>query len=225
MANVNWDRLWRGSGITFVVLFIISYAIYGSQPKADAPADRLVSFYDDHRGRILIAGVLFGMAVLNLLWFAAALASTLRDAGQGIWGAAATASSAALGAVYFIFITLNAALAYSIAGSDNDTSMSGLHDLALALVVNASFPVAMLIMAGTFGLWQAGIVSNAFFCVGLLAVILVLLGATTWATDGFWAPDGAYSRFIWPIIALIWIAAVSGLLYIRAPERTSSASA
>ena len=224
MAEVNWDRLWRGSGITFVILFIISYAIYGSQPKADASPDRLVSFYDDHRGRILIAGVLLGMAALNLLWFAAALASALRDAGQGIWGAAVTASSAALGAVFFVLITVNAALAYSIAGSQNDTSTSGLHDLALALAVDASFPVAMLIMAGTFGLWQTGIVSNAIFCVGLLAVILVLLGATTWATDGFWAPDGAYSRFIWPIIALVWIAAVSGLLYVRAPERASSAS-
>jgi hypothetical protein len=43
-------------------------------------------------------------------------------------------------------------------------------------------------------------------------VILVLLGGTTWATNGFLAPDGAYSRFISPAIALVWIAFVSGLL-------------
>jgi hypothetical protein len=48
--------------------------------------------------------------------------------------------------------------------------------------------------------------------------VLVLLGGTTWAGDGFWAPDGAYSRFISPTIALAWVAVVSGLLVMRAPS-------
>jgi hypothetical protein len=52
-----------------------------------ASADELVSFYDGDRTRILIASVLFGGALLFLLWFGAAIASTLRDAGQGGWGA------------------------------------------------------------------------------------------------------------------------------------------
>jgi len=207
MTNVNWERLWRASGIAFVVMFIIAYVIYGNQPNAGASADQFVSFYDGGRGRILIAAVLFGGAVLFLLWFAAAIASTLRDAGQGGWGAAATASSTALAAVFFVLITLSAALAYSIAGSGNDTITSGLSDLAWALVIMASFPAAMLIMAG--------IVSGALFWPGLVAVVLVLLGGTTWATDGLWAPDGAYSRFISPIVALAWVTVVSGLLYTR----------
>jgi hypothetical protein len=54
------------------------------------------------------------------------------------------------------------------------------------------------------------------------AVVLVLLGGTTWAGDGFWAPDGTYSRFISPIVALPWIAVVSGLLYARSPSTVST---
>jgi hypothetical protein len=42
--------------------------------------------------------------------------------------------------------------------------------------------------------------------------VLVLLGGTTWAGDGFWAPDGAYSRFVSTILALAWVAVVSGFL-------------
>jgi len=42
--------------------------------------------------RILIAAVFYGLAVLNLMWFAGALRTTLADAGQDGWGAAATAS-------------------------------------------------------------------------------------------------------------------------------------
>jgi hypothetical protein len=216
--NVNWERLWRMNGINFVVFFIIAYVIYGSQPKVGASADKLVSFYDGDRTRILIATVIFGLAVLNLLWFAAALTSTLRDAGQGGWGTAATAASAALGVVFFVLMTVGAALAYSIAGSGNNQITSGLNDLSWVLMVIASFPAAMLIMAGTFGLWRAGVISNALFWAGVAAVVLVLIGGTTWASDGIWAPDGAYSRFISPIIGLAWIAVISGLLVTRSPS-------
>jgi hypothetical protein len=218
----DWERNWRANGIGFVVLFVIAYVVYGSQPKVGASADKLVSFYDGHRTRILIATVLFSFAVLFLLWFAAALSSALRDAGKGGWGAAVTASSAALGVVFFALITLGAALAYSIAGSGNNQTTSGLNDLSWVLMVIASFPAAMLIMAGTFGLWRAGIISDAFFWAGVAAVVLVLLSGTTWAGNGFWAPDGAYSRFISPIIALAWIAVVSGLLYVRSPSMVTT---
>jgi len=89
------------------------------------------------------------------------------------------------------------------------------------MIVIASFPAAMLIMAGTFGLRRAGIISNASFLAGVAAVVLVLLGGTTWAGGGFWAPDGAYSRFVSTIIGLAWIAVVSGFL-MRSPSTVST---
>jgi hypothetical protein len=119
----------------------------------------------------------------------------------GGWSAAATAASAALGAIFFVLIIVGAALAYSIAGSGNDTLTSGLNDFSWVCMVIASFPAAMLIMAGSFGLGGGNNLERAFFG-RVAAVVLVLLGGTTWAGDGFWAPDGAYSRFISPIIAL-----------------------
>lgn len=229
MLAPNWERLWRSAGIQFVALFVVAWIIYGDQPKLGASAADLVSFYDGDRTRILIASAIFGLAVLNLLWFAAALASALRDAGQGGWASAATAASAALGALLFVLITVGATLAYTIAGSGNTTLTSGLNDFVWVLTVMISFPAAMLIMSGTFGLWRAGKFSNAVFSAGVAAVILVLLGGTTWASDGFWAADGAYSRFISPIIALVWVAAVSGFLVrslapARVPEQAAAQS-
>jgi hypothetical protein len=161
--------------------------------------------------------VLSGLAVLNLMWFAAALRTTLADAGEDGWGAAATASSAAVGGLFLLFITVGAALAYSIAGSENHTLTSGLNGLAWACAVLTSFPRAMLIMAGSFGLWRAGLISNALFAAGVAAVVLVLLGGTTWLSGGFWAPDGAYSRFVSPIIGLVWVVVVSRVLLTRSP--------
>jgi hypothetical protein len=212
-----WERLWRMSGIHFVVFFIIAYLIYGYQPQVSASADVLVAFYDGDRTRILIAAVFSGMAVLNLLWFAAALRTTLADAGQDGWGAAATAASAAVGALFLLLITVSAALAYSIARSGNHSLTSALNDFAWACVVLSSFPRAMLIMAGTFGLWRARLISNALFAAGVATVVLVLLGGTTWLSGGFWAPDGAYSRFVSPILGLVWVVVVSRVLLTRSP--------
>jgi hypothetical protein len=214
---VFWERLWRSSGIQSVGLFIIAYVIYGYQPQVGAPFDALVAFYDGGRARILIAAVLSGLAVLNLMWFAAALRTTLSDAGQDGWGAAATASSAALGGLFFLLITVGAALAYSIAGAGNHSLTSGLNDFAWASVVLSSFPRAMLVMAAAFGLWRAKLISNALFAVGVAAVVLVLLGGTTWLSGGFWAPDGIYSRFVSPIIGLMWVVVASWVLLTRSP--------
>src|SRR3989441_12999214 len=108
-----WERLWRLSGINFVVFAIIAYVIYGYPPPVGASADALVAFYDGHRTRILIAAVVSGLAVLNLLWFAAALRVTLADAGPDGWGAAATASSTAVVALFLLLLAVSAALAYS----------------------------------------------------------------------------------------------------------------
>src|SRR5262249_9681777 len=148
----------------------------------------------------------------NLMWFAAALRTTLADAGQDGWGTAATASSAAFGGLYFLLISMAAALAYSIAGYGNHTLTSGLNDFVWALVVLSSFPRAMLVMAAAFGLWRAGLISNALFATGVAALILVLLGGTTWLSGGFWAPDGVYSRLVSPVIGLVWILVVSRVL-------------
>jgi len=174
-----WERLWRTAGIQSVFCFIVAYIVYGHQPQVGASADTLAAFYDGDRMRILIAVVFYGLAVLNLMWFAGALRTTLADAGQDGWGAAATAASAAFGALFLLALTVAAALAYSTAGSSNTMLTSGLNDFLWVLVVLTSFPRAMLIMASAFGLWRARLISNALFAAGVAAVVLGLLGGTT----------------------------------------------
>jgi hypothetical protein len=169
----------------------------------------------------MMATMFFGTAALFLLWFAAAIRSALHDAGQGGWGAAATASSAALGGMLWVLVAVSSALAYSIVGLGNDALTSGLNDLAWACVVVSAFPRAMLIMSGTFGLWRAKLISNALFGAGVATVVLVLVGGTTWASAGIWAPSGAYTRFVSPIIGLVWILVFSRVLLARRSPSTT----
>ena len=119
---------------------------------------------------------------------------------------------------YLLHITVSAALAYSIAGSGNPMLTSGLNDFTWALGVLTSFPQTMLIMSGAFGLWRAGLISNGVFTAGVAAVVLGVLGGSTWLRSGLWAPDGAYSRFVSPVLLLLlWVVVVSRVLLTRSP--------
>jgi len=207
-----WERLWRTAGVQFVGFFIITSIIYGYQPQAGASGDALTAFYSGNRTRILIAAALSGLNVLNLMWFAAALRTTLANAGQDGWGAAATTASALFGGLTLLALTISAALAYSIAGSGNTTLTSALNDFTWALAVLTSFPRAMLIMSGAFGLWRSKLISNGAFGAGVAFVVLGVLGGTTWLSGGFWAPDGAFTRFVSPALLLVWAVAVSRVL-------------
>lgn len=212
-----WEQLWRTSGLQFVGFFVITSLIYGYQPQVGASADALTAFYNGDRTRILIAAAFSGLNILNLLWFAAALRTALADTGQDGWGAAATASSAAFGALSLLQIAVGATVAFSISSSGNQTLTSGLNDFSWALAVLTAFPRAMLIMSGVFGLWRARLISNALFAAGVGAVVLGVLGGTTWLSGGFWAPDGDYSRFVSPLLLLLWIVVVSRVLLSRTP--------
>jgi hypothetical protein len=216
-APAFWERLWRTAGIQSIFCFLVAYIVYGRQPQVGASAGALAAFYDGDRMRILIAVVFYGLATLNLMWFAGALRTTLSDAGVAGWGAAATAASAALGSLLLLLTAVPAALAYSIANSGTPGLTSALNDFVWAGFVLTSFPRAMLIMAAAFGLWRARLISNALFAGGVAAVVLVLLGGTTWISGGPWAPDGVYSRFVSPAIGLLWGLVVSGVLLVRSP--------
>jgi hypothetical protein len=41
--------------------------------------------------------------------------------------------------------------------------------------------------------------------------------ASVYSTRRFWAPDGAYSRFVSPLIGLVWIVVVSRVLLSQSP--------
>ena len=139
----------------------------------------------------------------------------MRDAGQGGWGSAATAASTALGTV-FILLTRSARPRLLDRRLRQRLAHSGLNDFTWALTVVASFPAAMLVMSGRSGSGGRSHLES-LFTVGVAAVVLVLLGGTTWASSGFWAADGAYSRWITTIIGLAWIAVVSGFSRCAAP--------
>ena len=211
-GRLFFEKLWRMSGVQAVLFLVIGSVVAGFGPGIGASPDSVQAFYAANGTRILIATPILALGVLNLVWFTQAIRVALAEAELDGWGAAATAASAMTGAIAFVLIAIQAVQAYTIAGSANDTFASGLNDLAWAGVVLSSFPRAMLVMAGSFGFWRAGYISNTQFALAVGLVILGVLGGTTWIAGGVWAPDGAFSRIIVPVLELVWVVAISRVL-------------
>jgi hypothetical protein len=209
------ERFWYLSGIQFIGLLIVAAIIRGYQPAAVASPGDLFAYYDGHR-RILVYAVISAVNLLNLLWFTAALRNSLANAGAEAWGAAATVSGAAFASIFLIGVSIEAAIAYAIAPSGDLALTSGLNNVAWAVSTLQFFARAMLIMAGVFGLWRVGLISNSLFTSGVIVAVLALFGGATWLSSGLWAPDGAYARILCPALLLIWIAVVSKVLLSRA---------
>lgn len=216
MTTVNWERWGRATGIGFVALFVVAFIVFGDQPGVGASADKIVSFYDGDRGRVLTATVIFGVATLFFLWFAGALANALREAGEGRLAATTIGSGAVIAGIFLVLMGIGSALAHSVAGSGDTGVIQALSDTLWAFNVIVSFPAAAFVAAATVGLWRTRLVPDWFGWAGIAAAIVVLLGGTTWASDGFWAPDGGFT-ILTMIVALAWILVSSAILFMQAP--------
>jgi len=219
-GRLFFENLWRMSGVQAVAFFVVGTLVAGFGPGTGASPEALQAYFVGNSTRILIATPILGLGILNLVWWAQALRTTLAESGQDGWGAAATAASSMVGAIAFGLVALRAALAYSVAGSAGSEIASALNDLGWAGFVLSSFPRAMLVMSGTFGFWRAGMISNRSFLLGVAVVLLGVLGGTTWVGGGFWGVDGLFSAVIWPVIGLVWVVAASRVLNQAPSTRT-----
>src|SRR5262245_12088157 len=191
-----FEHLWRGAGVQAVAFAIVGLVVYNFQP--------------------LVAAPIFGLAILNLTWFMAAIRTTLADHGLDGWGAAGTAASAAFAGLAFALVAI-AVTVPSFAGSGTEVLASGITSLGWSLWVLSSFPRAMYVMAGSFGFYRAGLITTRQFQVAVGLVILGVLGGTTFFADGIWSPAGLLSLVILPVLELVWVVAVGRVLN-RAPS-------
>jgi hypothetical protein len=173
-----------------------------------ATANELVAFYDGERTRILIA---VPARRSSTSWFAAAPRTTLAMRRRRV-GAAATASSAAVGGLVPSSSSQERSLRVLIAGPRIATR-PGTERLRLGRRADL-VPRAMLIVSGTFGPGARG--SRMRSSRWGRCRQSCQSGAAHLISGGFWAPDGAYSRYVSPAIGLVWVLVVS-LFLTRSP--------
>ena len=206
MAQSTWERLAAGAGLVFVVLSIVSVVV---NPVADALGDEASVVAEKlaaNQARALVSVAVGVLAALALVWFAASLRSTLRQAE----GEAGVLSEVAFAGGVMAGVTILASSALTrtaaefvrrqddsegarLAASLEESTMAVATAFALALLMGATFVIALRHRAIPRWLAWVGAVGAALSLVPI------------------------YPIFVFGVlIALFWVAALSIVLIRRA---------
>lgn len=188
------------AGFAFVLLAAVAAVLMGDAPGASASATEVADYFDDEHSRVVTAAYLQGLALVFFVWFLAGLGWRLHSAGAPLRARVAYGAGLVVTALYAQSAVVLGALAFR--ATDEGSVAQSLFDLALFSQNAAAFPIAALVAVAT----------PRWFGLPLAAVFLV--DALTYAGDGFWAPDGDYSRVAY-LGFLAWTAATAGRLLVR----------
>jgi hypothetical protein len=213
MDKARWDKLAAAGGIVGVALFIVAGILYGSPPGVDEDAQSVADFFADNRSQVLTAIFLQGLGVLAILWFVAALVTAMRDAGESRLAAAAFGSFLLAFSIGGVAAISRATLAYSIADEGADLALP-LYHLSVVFDVFVNILGAGLFLAVGGATLRTGLFARWWGWLSLLAGLLLVVGATAWARDGFWSPTGGVS-YVTFIVFIVWMLVTSVLLTMK----------
>jgi hypothetical protein len=188
------------AGFAFVLLAAVAAVLMGDAPGASASATEVADYFDDEHSRVVTAAYLQGLALVFFVWFLAGLGWRLHSAGSPLRARVAYGAGLVVTVLYAQSAVVLGALAFR--ATDDGSVAQSLFDVALFSQNAAAFPIAALVAVAT----------PRWFGLPLAAVFLV--DALTYAGDGFWAPDGDYSRVAY-LGFLAWTAATAGRLLVR----------
>lgn len=215
MSRSMWDRVSAASGIGFAVAFFASFVVAGELPGLDDSAAETASWYGDHRGRVLVGVVLFGIGIALFLWFVGAVANTLRESGEGRPAAVTIAAGSVIAGFASLQAIVVGGLAHSIADAGDTGVVKALNHVQWVAQTLVALPGALFAAAIGVAVLRSGILARWYGRTSVAAAVVFAVSATTWARDGFWAPDGAFNATIGPLIFIAWLAIGSGLLLQR----------
>ena len=209
--DFNFERWARASGVGFVVVAVAAFVVMGEVPKVNDTPDKLISFYDGDRSRVLFGAVLWGIAMILLAWFIGAIANILRESGEGRLAGTGLVLGGAFVGAQMIATAIVGTLALNIAAAGDAGVIQALHTLQWSVDSLSGIVLAGLIAAATIGLVRSGRMADWFGAAGAVAAVVALLHGTNLAKDGFWAPGGGWT-IITIIVTMLWTVVTSVLL-------------
>ncbi len=211
MGRWNWERLAPLSGLVFVVLLVISFAIPDEPPDLDSAAAQFDAYVLDNARDLKLGTILSGLAAFALIWFLGCLAARLREAGEQRLAATAFGAGMVAIAMYGGAAAIMAGLAFET-GSGMPAATKDLFTIAIVAQVISGLPGSAIAAATAIASWRSKAFPQWYAALtGLLALVAVFGGAAL-ATDGFYSPDGAYT-WISNIAFFVWVILTSGLLW------------
>jgi hypothetical protein len=190
------------TGVLFVVVLIVAFALGGEPPDAaDEPVQEVVDFYADNEDSVFIGGVLQGIGGALLIFFGGYLYKRLRAAGAEASAAVAFGGLIALAVGIALDGTINIALTELVNGDEGPDE--GAVQALGVLWTNDFLPLAMgmavflwgtgvaVVRHGGLPTWMGWVaivaaitaISPAFFVAGIVAALLVLVSSIMFSME------------------------------------------
>jgi hypothetical protein len=208
----NWDAL---TGVAFVALAIIAFAIQGVPPKAGAAAADVVRYFTENRSQVLASSAVWFLAAILLLWFLGVLRSRMRDNDVGEQ-LAATAFGGGIFGVAFLTASscgsIAAALEIARTGTE-PPAVRGFYDLAGAFFAMSGIGFAVFYWATALaGLRNRSLPSWLCWFAVAAGAVQLLYAIGLMATHGPLANGGSLG-VLEPLFSMCWLAVVSVVLF------------
>ncbi|MCW2946296.1 MAG: hypothetical protein JWR24_3013 [Actinoallomurus sp.] len=210
------EMRWGGlAGIGAVIFAIIARLVLGGTPRSTETMGVIATYMNDHRGRILFAALLYGIAIALFLWFGAALSTAFRRADETSDAPAVVlAGFTLISAIGFVAVSMFGAMTYALtvhAGLlilaavpyTTATIMVTIAGIAMAVPLTAS--AIAIARTHIFPMWMA-------YFAGLVALLSVVAAFMVWGTRGAWAPGNWLQTYVPTVLLGLWVLAASALL-------------
>lgn len=209
--NASWDRWAPASGLAFVALSLTSWLLFIGAPGVDGSAADAVSYVQGHRGRLLTAGALTGLALVPFICFLGSLTRRLQAAGDRDLNTIAFGSGLLSASLLALIAALPAALAFNIVETAQPSVVKAIYDFVWPLQLLIAFPTALLVAATSFASLRTHLLPRPVSWAGIGCSFVVVIGGTTWAKTGFWSPSHGYG-YVSLFTFLSWMVVVCLLL-------------
>jgi hypothetical protein len=206
---VNREGFAPLTGVVFIALGILAFAIGGEPPEADEPVREIVDHYVDNKDSVEVGAVLAGLAGVFLIFFGAYLRKVL-SAAEGPGGVLSAA--VLVGAsVMAVGIAIDATISIALAEAVEDIDPAAVQALQ-ALWDNDFIPIALGTAVFLFSVGISIVRHGALpKWLGWVAIVLGVVGPT---------PIG----FVSFLGGALWILVVSVLLTLRARSAAPGAA-
>jgi Domain of unknown function (DUF4386) len=181
------DKRWLAplTGVLFIVMVIIGFAVGGEPPDTDEGVEAIVDYYSDNEGSVIAGAIIQGLAAAVFLFFAGVLRTALRE-GPGARGTLAAISFA--GAIVFATgIAIDGTISFALA---EEVDTEGFDPVAmqalLGLWSNDWLPFAVGILtfmiATGWAIIRTGVLPK---WLGWAAIVIAIIAGTPIAFVGF----------------------------------------
>jgi hypothetical protein len=219
--NRNGDRRWEqigfAAGIAWVVLLVIGNLVQTAPPNASDSAQKVTSYFVDHRSGILLGQFMVGLGAIVFVLFLVALASYFRrtDGTLRILPAAIVGAGVWTLAVGILDGSITTALAYGVAKEGGPAVVHAFWRLFVVAATWRGYTVAALFTAiAAAGLRTRSVPRWVGATAAVLALAQVVRPLGLYASSGPFEPLGAFSTISF-LLDGVWVLAVSILLLRR----------